>query len=83
LVVQASAVPRIGGLGRVLGTVLGDPTARLLYPRDGSADHYDLIDAEGEPAQPRATLTPLTRGVTGVGYLDHHAELLQHDPVCA
>ena len=78
LVVQASAVQPVGGLGPVLKTVLGDPTARLLYPRDGSAGQ-DLIDAEGEPARPQATLTPLTRGITTVGYLDHQAELLQHD----
>lgn len=78
LVVQASAVPPIGGLGRALGTVLHDPTARLLYPRDGSADH-DLIDAEGEPARPQATLTPLTRGATIVAYLDHHVPLLDPD----
>ena len=78
LVVQASAVPPIGGLGRALGAVLHDPTARLLYPRDGSADH-DLIDADGEPARPQATLTPLTRGATTVAYLDHHAPLLDPD----
>jgi hypothetical protein len=34
-VVQASAVPPIGGLGQVLGDALHDPTARLLYRRPG------------------------------------------------
>ena len=78
LVVQASAVPPIGGLGRALGAVLHDPTARLLYPRDGTADH-DLIDADGAPAHQQAMLTPLTRGATTVAYLDHHAPLLDAD----
>jgi signal transduction histidine kinase len=77
-VVQVSAVPPIGGLGGALGAVLHDPTARLLYPLDGSAAD-DLIDVEGEPSQPRATLTPLTRGTTTVAYLDHHADLLEPD----
>jgi signal transduction histidine kinase len=78
LVVRTSAVPPIGGLGVVLGTVLHDSTARLLYPRDGGADH-ELIDADGEPARPRARLTPLVRGATTVAYLDHDAPLLERD----
>jgi signal transduction histidine kinase len=78
LVVHVAAAPPIGGLGGALGAVLHDPTARLLYPLDGSTAH-DLIDSEGEPSRPRATLTPLTRGATTVAYLDHHAELLEPD----
>ena len=78
LVVHASAVPPIGGLGRALGTVLHDTTARLLYPRDGEANG-DLIDADGQAAQPRAHLTALTRGATTVAYLDHHTQLFEHD----
>jgi hypothetical protein len=78
LVVQASAVPPIGGLSRALGTLLHDPTARLLYPRDGGTGH-DLIDGDGAPARPQAMLTPLTRGATTVAYLDHHAPLLDAD----
>jgi signal transduction histidine kinase len=78
LVVQASAVPAIGGLGRVLGTALHDPTARLLYHRHGETDEH-LIDAAGNPAQPRAELTPLTRGSDTVAYLDHRDPLLDHE----
>jgi signal transduction histidine kinase len=78
LVVQASAVPHIGGLGQVLGAVLHDPTARLLYHRRGETEEY-LIDAAGNPAQPRAELTPLTRGSATVAYLDHSEPLLEHE----
>ena len=79
LVVHASAVPPIGGLGRALGTVLHYMTARLLYPRDGEVNG-DLIDADGQAAQPRAHLTALTRGATTVAYLEHyHTQLFEHD----
>ena len=46
-------MPPIGGLGRVLGKALHDPTTRLLYRRQGVNDEY-LIDADGNPAQPSA-----------------------------
>jgi signal transduction histidine kinase len=78
LVVQASAVPPIGGLGGVLGTALHDPTARLLYHRHGEDDEH-LIDAAGNPAQPRAELTPLTRGSETIAYLDHGEPLLDRE----
>jgi DNA-binding NarL/FixJ family response regulator/signal transduction histidine kinase len=78
LVVQASAVPPIGGLGRVLGEALHDPTTRLLYRRQGENDEY-LIDADGNPAQPSAQLTPLIRGADTVAYLDHGEPLLDHE----
>jgi signal transduction histidine kinase len=78
LVVQASAVPSVGGLGSALATVLHDPAARLLYPRDGGGEH-DLIDAEGAPARAQAELTALTRGARTVAYLDHQVSLLESD----
>jgi signal transduction histidine kinase len=78
LVVQASAVPPIGGLGRVLGEALHDPTTRLLYRGQGENDEY-LIDADGNPAQPSAQLTPLIRGADTVAYLDHGDPLLDHE----
>jgi signal transduction histidine kinase len=78
LVVQASAVPPIGGLGGVLGEALHDPTTRLLYPRQSENDEY-LIDADGNPAQPSAQLTPLIRGADTVAYLDRGEPLLDHD----
>jgi signal transduction histidine kinase len=78
LVVQASAVPPIGGLGRVVGEALHDPTTRLLYRRQGESDEY-LIDAEGRPAQPSAQVTPLIRGADIVAYLDHGEPLLDHE----
>jgi signal transduction histidine kinase len=78
LVVQASAVPPIGGLGMVLGEVLHDPTTRLLFRRQGENEEY-LIDADGNPAQPRAQLTPLIRGADTVAYLDHGQPLLDHE----
>jgi signal transduction histidine kinase len=78
LVVQASAVPPIGGLGHVLGEVLHDPTARLLYERQGE-DHDHLIDADGNPAQPSAQLTPLLRGADTLAYLDHGEPILDHE----
>jgi signal transduction histidine kinase len=78
LVVQASAVPPIGGLGQVLRAVLHDQTTRLLYHRHGETDEY-LIDAAGNPAQPRAELTPLIRGPATVAYLDHSEPLLDHE----
>jgi signal transduction histidine kinase len=77
LVVQASAVPPIGGLGQVLGEVLHDPTARLLYRRQ-SENHDHPIDADGNPAQPSAQLTPLIRGADTVAYLDHGKPILDH-----
>jgi signal transduction histidine kinase len=78
LVVQASAVPPIGGLGQVLGDALHDPTARLLYRRPGESEEY-LIDADGNAAQPSALLTPLMRGADTVAYLDHSEPLLDHE----
>ncbi len=63
LVVQASAVPLIGGLGQMLGDALHDPTVRLLYRPQGENEGY-LIDADGNPAQPSAQLTPLVREPT-------------------
>jgi signal transduction histidine kinase len=78
LVVQASAVPPIGGLGRALGAALHDPTTRLLYRRQGDNNEY-LIDADGNPAQPSARLTPLIRGADTVAYLDHVEPLLDHE----
>jgi len=78
LVVQASAVPPIGGLGRVLGEALHDPTTRLLYRRRGENEEY-LIDAYGDPAQSSAQLTPLIRGSDTVAYLDHGEPLLDHE----
>ena len=78
LVVQASAVPPIGGLGQVLGDALHDPTARLLYRRPGENEEY-LIDADGNPVQPSAQLTPLIRGADTVAYLDHGEPLLDHE----
>jgi signal transduction histidine kinase len=78
LVVQASAVPPIGGLGGVLGEALHDPTTRLLYPRQSENDEY-LIDANGNPAQPSALLTPLIRGADTVAHLDHGEPLLDHE----
>jgi signal transduction histidine kinase len=78
LVVQASSVPRIGGLGRVLGDALHDPTTRLLYRPQGENEEY-LIDADGNPAQPSAQLTPLVRGADTVAYLDHGDPLLDHE----
>jgi signal transduction histidine kinase len=78
LVVQASAAPPIGGLGPVLGEALHDPTARLLYRRQGENDEY-LIDADGKPAQPSAQLTPLIRGADTVAFLDHGEPLLDHE----
>jgi signal transduction histidine kinase len=78
LVVQASAVPPIGGLGRVLGEALRDPTTRLLYRRQGENEEY-LIDAYGDPAQSSAQLTPLIRGSDTVAYLDHGEPLLDHE----
>jgi hypothetical protein len=74
LVVQTSEFPIAGGVSRVLGTALHDPTIRLLYPRDSEVDGY-LIDAGGEPAQPHAELTQLIRGADTVAYLDHAAPL--------
>ena len=83
LVVQASAVPPIGGLGRVIGMVLQDPTARLLYPQrdttQGDMAERELIDPDGGRAEPRAELTPITRGSDIVAYLDHRSPLLDHD----
>ena len=78
LVVQASAVPPIGGLGRTLGEAVHDPTVRLLYRRQGENEGY-LIDADGNPAQPSAQLTPLVRGADTVAYLDHGDPLLDHE----
>ena len=78
LVVQASAVPPIGGLGGVLGEARHDPTTRLLYPRQSENDEY-LIDADGNPGQPSAQLTPLIRGTDTVAYLDHGEPLLDDD----
>jgi signal transduction histidine kinase len=78
LVVQASAVPPIGGLGRVLGEALHDPTTRLLYRRQGENEKY-LIDADGDPAQPSAQLTPLIRGADTVAYLDRREPILDHE----
>jgi signal transduction histidine kinase len=78
LVVLASAAPPIGGLGRVLGEALHDPTTRLLYRRQGESDEY-LVDADGNPAQPSAQLTPLIRGADTVAYLDHDEPLLDHE----
>ena len=88
LVVEASGVPPIGGLGQVIGTVLQDPTARLLYPQrdttqsnitQGDMAERELIDADGGRAEPRAELTPLIRGSDIVAYLDHRSPLLDHD----
>jgi len=83
LVVQTSAVPPIGGLGRVIGTVLQDPTARLLYPQrdttQGDMTERELIDPDGGRAEPHAELTPITRGSDIVAYLDHCSPLLDHD----
>lgn len=78
LVVQTSEFPVVGGVSGVLGTALHDPTARLLYRREGEVDGY-LIDAAGEPAQPHAELTPLVRGADTVAYLDHAAPLAGHE----
>jgi signal transduction histidine kinase len=78
LVVQASAVPPIGGLGRILGEALHDPTARLLYRRQGENDEY-LIDADGNSAHPSAQLTRLIRGADTVAYLDHGEPILDHE----
>jgi signal transduction histidine kinase len=78
LVVQASAVPPIGGLERVLGEALHDPTTRLLYRGQGENDEY-LIDADGNAAEPSAQLTPLIRGADTVAYLDHGDPLLDHE----
>jgi len=78
LVVQASAVPPIGGLGRVLGEALHDPTSRLLYRRQGESDVH-VIDADGNPAQPSARLTPLIRGADTIAYLDHGEPILDHE----
>jgi signal transduction histidine kinase len=78
LVVQASAVPPIGGLGQVIGEALHDPTTRLLYRRQGEIDEY-LIDADGNPARPSAQLTPLIRGADTVAYLDHSEPILDHE----
>jgi signal transduction histidine kinase len=78
LVVQASTVPPIGGLGQVLGDALHDPTARLLYRRPGENEEY-LIDADGNPVQPSGQLTPLIRGADTVAYLDHGEPILDHD----
>jgi signal transduction histidine kinase len=78
LVVKGSAVPPIGGLERVLGEALHDPTARLLYRRHGENDDH-LIDRDGSPAAPSAQLTPLMRGADTVAYLDHGEPLLDHE----
>jgi signal transduction histidine kinase len=39
----------------------------------------ELIDADGGRVEPRAELTPLTRGSDTVAYLDHRSPLLDHD----
>jgi signal transduction histidine kinase len=67
----------------VIGTVLQDPTARLLYPQrdttQGDMAERELIDPDGGRAEPRAELTPIIRGSDIVAYLDHRSPLLDHD----
>jgi signal transduction histidine kinase len=77
LVVEASTAPRLGGLSGVLGTILREPSVRLLYPRDD--DESRFISANGERAEPRAVLTPIVRECGTVAFLDHRRPLASAD----
>jgi signal transduction histidine kinase len=66
------------GLHEALARCLGDPSLRLLFPRDGSDERY--LDADGQPARaapgPRRASTPVAQDGRVVAVLDHDRALL-------
>jgi signal transduction histidine kinase len=66
------------GLREALARCLGDPSLRLLFPRDGSDEGY--FDADGRPARsapgPQRTSTTVDQDGRVVAVLDHDQALL-------